>query len=161
MRTLLLYASKHGCVEKCAQLMVERIPHQVKTINLAKEKVLDLAEYDTVIIGGSIHVGKIQKEVSQFCVENEKELHKNRVGLYLCCANDEQVEAQMKEAYPSSLLQHAVAVEHLGYAYYFDRMNFIEKTIIRKIAKTSTTTEKIALANLERFITKLYAKELS
>lgn len=157
LKSSLVYASKHGCVEKCAQLLAAKIPDGVQIHNLTTQKNVLIADYEIVIIGGSIHVGKIQKEVNDFCHKNKQQLLTKKLGLFLCCANLEHFAAQLKAAYPQELLQHAVAVGHFGYAYYFDKMNFIEKAVIRKIAGSGETIEEIWPEKIKRFVDALYA----
>lgn len=152
MKTLVVYASRHGCAEKCAHLLVDNLSGEVDVVNLAKTKVPDLAVYDTVIIGGSIHMGKIQKSVTVFCQNEMKELLEKKVGLYLCCANLDVVEMQMKGAFPEPLYSHATAREHFGYTYDFSKMNFLERAAIKHVAKTDKSVEYYLMDNLERFV---------
>ena len=72
MKTIIVYASKHGCVEKCAQLLTAKIAGAVQLCNLTGEKNVQIADFDTVIIGGSIHAGRIQKEIAVFCERNKQ-----------------------------------------------------------------------------------------
>ena len=139
MKTIIVYASKHGCVEKCAQLLTAKIAGAVQLCNLTGEKNVQIADFDTVIIGGSIHAGRIQKEIAVFCERNKQQLLAKKLGLFLCCANLKQYEKHLKEAFPEELIQHAATVKHLGYAFYFDKMNFIERTVIRKLTGTDKT----------------------
>lgn len=151
MKTLLVYASKHGCTEKCAQLLEGKLTCEVQLVNLDKDKLPALDAYDTVIIGGSIHVGKVQKSVATFCKNYLEVLLKKRVGLFICCANLEQVDTQMKGAFPEQLFSHAIGKVHLGHAYDFAKMNFIERKIIKTIAKIDASEEKILMENADRF----------
>ena len=64
MSTLIVYASKYGCTEKCVKLMSKKLNDKVDLINLKNINDIDLSKYDKVIIGGSIYIGRIQKEVT-------------------------------------------------------------------------------------------------
>ena len=151
MTTLLVYASKHGCTEKCATILAEKLSGDVNVCNLEKDAISALESYDTIIIGGSIYAGKVQKAVQDFCAENLELLQKKKIGLFLCCGDPERVESQMKDAFPEPLYSHAVAVEHFGHIYDFGRMNFFERTAIKMIAKVRESEENILTENLERF----------
>lgn len=156
MKTLIVYASKHGCTEKCAHLLAEKLPGTVDVVNMEKAKVPVLKEYDTVVIGGSIHVGRIQKSVAVFCKDNMRDLLEKKVGLFICCADETRVEAQMNGAFPEPLLRHAVVSEHFGHTYDFSKMNVFERLAIKVIAKTDQSVENYLLDNLERFAVLLY-----
>jgi len=67
MSTLIVYASSHGCTEKCAQKVSDQLASKSYLLNLKRSNPDDLNRYDTILIGGSIHVGKMQKAVKKFC----------------------------------------------------------------------------------------------
>ena len=60
MATLIVYRSKHGCTESCAEKLTEKTKDDTTLVNLKEKRGFDLADYDTVLVGGSIHVGRIQ-----------------------------------------------------------------------------------------------------
>lgn len=150
MKTLLVYASRHGCTEKCAGLLAEKIAGEVVKFNLAKGKAPSPQGYDAVVVGGSIHAGRIQKTVAAYLEEHMAALLEKKVGLFLCCADFNRVEAQMKAAFPEPLYSQAAAREHLGFGLYFDKMNFLERALMKKILKTGENMETILHQNLER-----------
>ena len=82
MKTLIVYGTKYGCTQKCAELLKERLSGEVCLQN-AKSAQGSLKEYDAVFIGGSVYMGKIRGEVSRFYRRHHKELLKKRLGLYL------------------------------------------------------------------------------
>ena len=43
-----------------------------------------MAAYGAVVVGGSVHAGKIQKSVRAFCDRNLETLKGKRRGLFLC-----------------------------------------------------------------------------
>jgi menaquinone-dependent protoporphyrinogen oxidase len=53
MNTLIVYATKYGCAEKCAMELSKEFDGNVEVINLKENKRIDLVEYENVIIGGS------------------------------------------------------------------------------------------------------------
>ena len=56
----------------------------IQIVDLALEKVPNLSPYDTVLVGGSIHSGRIQKKVGQFCEALIEQLLTKKVGLFMC-----------------------------------------------------------------------------
>ena len=53
-------------------------------------KQLDVNVYDTIIIGGSVYVGKVSKTLRAFCESNLDTLLEKRVGVFLCSALADQ-----------------------------------------------------------------------
>jgi len=70
MKTLIAYSSKYGCTEKCVGTLAAKLSWEVDVVNLRGGKAVDLSGYDRVIIGGSIYMGRIQKQVTNLCVKN-------------------------------------------------------------------------------------------
>ncbi|RLC55726.1 MAG: hypothetical protein DRH89_07105 [Candidatus Cloacimonadota bacterium] len=64
MKTAIIYMTKHGTTEKIAELLKSKLePGQTQIFNLKKSKLIELDNYETIIIGGSIHVGSIPKKL--------------------------------------------------------------------------------------------------
>jgi menaquinone-dependent protoporphyrinogen oxidase len=74
MKTLIIYATRYGSAERCAKMLSEKLIGDVDLLNLKDRQNIDLSQYEKVIIGGSIYVGKIQKEVNEFCTKHLEEL---------------------------------------------------------------------------------------
>jgi len=155
-KTLIVYASKHGCTEKCATLLKSNLSGEVD-LHSIKDKV-STEIYDTVVIGGSIHAGRIQKSVKDFCVRHHDLLIARRLGLFICCMEEgEKAQKQFDDAYPESLRQHAKATGLFGGAFDFDRMNFIEKKIIKKVAGVTGSISKISETEIQAFAKRMQA----
>lgn len=155
MKTLIAYATKHGCTEKCAQILAEKLTGKADLCNLQMTKAPELARYDRVIIGGSIHIGKIQKEVTDFCENHSKELTGKTVGLYVCGMFMERAEEELNSSFPQQLLAHAQAMEFFGGEFRFKKMNFMEKLIVKKVAKVNKDTTNLLEDKINQFVVDL------
>jgi len=144
MKTLILYATRHGCAEKCAAKLGAALQGEVITANFKDAGAIDLEDYETVVIGGSIHAGKVQKRVKDFCTKNLDVLKNKRLGLFLCCMEEgPKADEQFAGAFPEILVRAATAKGLFGGALDFDRMNWLEKAIIKKVSKIDTSVSKI------------------
>ena len=150
MPTLIVYASKYGCAEKCARMLQDRLEGAV-LFNLAKDETANLEDYDCIVVGGSIYAGRIHPKVARFCARNLDVLLQKKLGLFICCADLARGDEQMAGAFDERLREHAAVVEHFGYEYNFAKMNLLIRTIIRLIAKIHTSQSHIAEDNIERF----------
>lgn len=145
MKSIIIYTTKYGTAEKAAKLLMQKLGSPVTLVNLMKEKAPSLSEYDCVILGGSVYVGKVQKELTDYINKNLAELLKKQVGLFVCAAQEPEVAIQELEAsYPAELCQLAVAKANLGYEFDFNKMSFMDRTITKMIAKTKES--KFALS---------------
>jgi menaquinone-dependent protoporphyrinogen oxidase len=152
MSTLIAYVTSHGCTEKAAQILEEQLKDDVTIVNLKKNSRPDLSSFDTVIIGGSIHAGQIQRRVKRFCQAFQDTLKQKRLGLFLSCMEEgDNAQKQFDEAFPAELRAHAAASGLFGGEFNFDRMNFIQRAIIKKVAGTSQNVSKIKKDNIHQF----------
>lgn len=138
MSTLVIYATKHGAAEKCASMLSKKLAGRVVLHNLKSGVRADLPEYERIIIGGSIYAGRIQKEVTDFCVQNEKLLKGKKVGVYICCIFKNNAEIQLSNAFPKSILDNAAAKGSFGGEMRFSDMSFGEKLLTKMVSKTIT-----------------------
>ncbi|MDM7925266.1 MAG: flavodoxin domain-containing protein [bacterium] len=152
MKTAIIFASTHGCAETCAGKLAEKLKGEIHRFNLKDKPRVDLASYDRIVIGGSIHAGRIQGSVRRFVDANREALSGGKFGLFLCCM--EKGEAAQKEfdaVFPEDIRQKASAVGLFGGAFNFEKMNFITKAIVRKIAKTDKSVSNIDEQAIARF----------
>ncbi|MCY6957231.1 flavodoxin domain-containing protein [Clostridium brassicae] len=162
MNNLIIYATKYGCTEKCAEILSEKLMGKVDLCNLKVEKVPELLQYDKIIIGGSIYAGKIQKEVSEFCLKNICMLKDRKVGFFICgMLKGDKAKMQINDCFPQELLINAVVTESFGGEFRFDKMNFMERFIIKMISKKDKSIPRLNInknvsdildENINRFV---------
>ncbi|MBS4535647.1 flavodoxin [Clostridium sp. D2Q-14] len=155
MKTLILYCSDHGTTEKCANLLKNKINGNVNVSNLKKNNKIEIANYDTVIIGGSVHMGNIQKTIVQFLQSNKSELLKKNLALFLCCGQQDNIDEYFKNFFPKDILEHSLAKINMGYSYDFDKLGFMKKMIIKKVAKVNKSEDKIKYENIDLLAKKI------
>ncbi len=156
MKTAIIYSTTHGTTEKVA-LRIKELAGQENTFlfNLKDGSPFDLDAFDTIIIGGSIHAGMLQKRVKDFCKQHTLELLQKPLGLYLCGMNEPEYDAQMEKNFPQILRQHATAMETMGGEFLFDKMNFFQKLIVKKVSGISESLYKLNDEKIQSFVFKL------
>lgn len=153
MKTLIVYASTHGTTEKVAHSIARSMNNgHVETINLKKESPFDLSVFDRVIVGGSIHAGQLQGRVKQFCEKNMLQLLEKPLGLFLCCMNEPEYQAQFERVFPELLRKHASSSKIMGGEFLFDKMNFFQRLIVRKISGINESLSRIDQNAIEEFV---------
>lgn len=152
MSTLIVYTTRHGCTGKAVEILKNELESDVAAVNLKENKKPDLSSFDTVIVGGSIHAGRIQGKIKKFCIKNLNTLKQKRLGLFLCCMEEgEKAQAQFDNAFPAELREHASATGLFGGEFNFDMMNFLEKAIIKKIAGVTDSVSKMKEDSIRHF----------
>lgn len=133
MKTLIAYSTTLGCTEQCASRLKEDLGPDVDLYRISRRRKINFEQYGTVIIGGSIHEGMIQRAVRRFCESNLEQLMKLEVGLFICCVDPGEYESELlKAVYPDKLLHHALASSYFGGELNFRKMNLLQKIMTRK-----------------------------
>ncbi|GHT77372.1 flavodoxin [Bacteroidia bacterium] len=155
MKTAIIYTSKHGTTAKVAQMIAGRLTgSQLSIIDLKKVKCPDLNSFDGIVLGTSIYAGTSSKTMQRFCKDNIEVLTQKRLALFVCGMEPDTSKRQQEltNAYPQELVQHAVSTCFAGGEFQFEKMNFFERAIIKRIAKTDKSISDINSDNIDRFV---------
>lgn len=151
--TLIVYASDHGTVEKCARELFRLVDGKVDMCNLNQRTFLpDLSTYDAIIVGGSIHSGKIQDVIATFCDKHLDLLADKRIGLFInCIYSGVKAEKQLDEAFPDRLNQKAIIRDHFGGEVDELKLSFWERIITKKMIEEEDLVVALSKDKIERF----------
>jgi menaquinone-dependent protoporphyrinogen oxidase len=149
MKTLILYNSKKGFTLKCA----EYLHNEIKDSDLFSidSKEFNFEDYEKVLIGAPIYFGGVNKDVVKFLNKNRVILLKKKLGMFYSGMNKEDISKTVQESLPADLFYHAEIV-HSGGAYYFEKMNFLQRMIVKKVANVYKTTEDFKIEKLKSLI---------
>ena len=153
MSTAIIYTSSHGTTEKIANLIKNEIKNDdVKIIKLKLRELKQIDQFDQIILGTSIHAGRIPRNMQRFMDRNKELLHTKKLGLYLCCMYEgEQANEQFKNAFIPMLADSAVAKGILGGEFLFDKMNFLERAIVKKLTGHKKTVSRLKMDEIREF----------
>lgn len=158
MKTAIIYSSTHGTTKKVARLIAEKQNgKEVSLIDLGINPKPVIDTFDRIIIGGSIHVGMIQKRVKHFCEKNLALLLQKETGLFICCMRKEKQEEQFVNAFPERLRMHSKVHGYFGGEFLFEKMNFLQKLMVKKVAKVCKSISQIDYAAIDQFVSALEA----
>jgi menaquinone-dependent protoporphyrinogen oxidase len=107
-------------------------------INLKKENVKDITDYDLIIVGSGIKIGKWTKEPEMFLKKFQKELTKKKVALFVSCGSaqpltEEEKKPEVIENYKIKYLQEKatkynlqpIALGFFGGVYNFNKVSWL------------------------------------
>lgn len=152
MKTLITYASKYGCAADCAAHLKDQLSSNVTMVDINKsDQKIELENFDTIIIGGSIYAGQLySKELRTFCKNHVDDLIKKNIGLFICCAQPDTSDLFAKN-FPPKLLEHAKTTMTFGSEARLEEMKFIDKTILKAVTKGDFSSFKISHDNIKKF----------
>ena len=149
-KALIIYASKTGTTQDAANSMAAALSpfcdtydccHQVlKTAKNTQETVnsrdLQLNDYEVVVLGTAMYMGKPMKEFKKFCNDHETELLKNKLILFTCgIGTKEEDKPYLWQHLPISITQHALLYSHLCGEIRKDRMSLLARVAMSGYVK--------------------------
>lgn len=156
--TLIVYASRHGTTAMYARKLFQLLHGNVDLCFLDERanSLPNLSVYDTVVIGGSIHYGKINKSVTKFTKENLELLKSKRIALFITChfEGDKALE-QLNNVFPKELLEKAIVSDFFDGELLFPKMNYWEKMIAKMVLKADEIRPRVSKEKIMNFANKL------
>ena len=146
MKALVVYGTRYGSTANTSKIIADVLSKEgfeVSLFDLKKKKIKDIGEYDLVIVGSGIRIGKWTKEPENFLEKFQKELIKKKVAIFVCCgsatplSDDEEKVKEIEEAKRKYLDEkaekyglHPISLGFFGGAYNFNKMSwFFRKTL--------------------------------
>ena len=153
MQTLVIYASRYGCAADCAGYLKTHLPGDVTLVDIeTSTQEFDLERFDTVVIGGSVYIGKVSKKLRAFCEKSLNLLLTKKIGIFLCCAQTDQADAFLTSNFPAALLSHATTTKTFGSEVRLEKMRTMDRLLLKAVTKGDFSSFQISNENLEAFV---------
>jgi Flavodoxin len=142
---LIIYGTRTGATADTSEVIADTLQKEgltVKVVDAKKEKVKDIGEFDLVVVGSGIQIGKWTGEPEDFLKKHQNELAVKKVALFVSCGSanplseGEQRAKELETGKRKYLEEKAaqynlkpVALGYFGGCYDFDKMSwFFKKT---------------------------------
>ena len=139
MKTLIIYESKHGTTEMFANRLAEAFGDNSRAAHIKKAKKISLDEWDSVVLGAGIYIGKVKRSIKGYAKRNKDELEKKNLGIFLCCSwgSEENVYREYFEKnFPPTLLEKAKVKQIFpGGQYLSENAGMIYKKVFDEMEK--------------------------
>ena len=153
MTYLVIYMSRHGTTAKVAAEVKEKLGSEKTTlVDLEKDQVPSLDEFDTIVIGGSVHAGTIQQELMTFCIRHKEELLKKRLGLFMCFMNNDLSDLEFEDSFPIDLRRHAMAKGFVGGEFLIEKMTELERASVKEVKGIDDSVYRLDKKAIQKFI---------
>ena len=100
-KALIVYGTRYGATARTSENIAETLSEEglyAKVVNLKKDAVKDINEYDLVIVGSGIQINKWTGEPEKFLKKFHKELTKKKLALFVCCGSAEPIDDKTDKA---------------------------------------------------------------
>ncbi len=133
MKIAIIYATKNQTTAECAELLGKELSkHTVELFDISTDSPV-LSDYDVIVFGYSIRMGKAIKSARQFMKNNAEQLERAKVAYYICCGFIDCFEDYKKRTIPAPLRESAFAVSCLGGSLSPDRFKGFDKFLVKAI----------------------------
>jgi len=149
MKTIVLYATKHGAAAEIAARIATELD-DAGTFDLKQEGIPALSDFDCVIVGSSIYAGAFRKEAKSFLAENADVLCEKKLGLFISGMGEDGAEA-FKANVPDEVLKTAKVADVLGGVFDPAKAGFFERFIMRIVTKKSGFVSTISDDKINEF----------
>ena len=149
MRTIVLYATKHGATSEIAWRiagnMDDAIVHVIK-------KAPPLADFDCVIIGSSVYAGAIRREAKAFLSKNIKVLRNKKLGLFISGLDPSLEKVYFDKNFSADILKTAKAKFFLGGILDPKKFTFLDRLMMKIAKKNTRYVNTIDDGKIEQFV---------
>ncbi len=135
MKTLIVFAGKYGATAQAAELLKNAFKCEAEVWDAANGDI-DPSAYDAVVLGSSVYAGSIRKPMQQFLNNHASVLKQKPLGLFIVSGSPADAALQyVTKGFGEELAQKAIETGAFGGMFQFDKMNFIERFIIKQMQK--------------------------
>lgn len=137
MKNIIVYSTKYGATEIAANSLKDILKDETISVNIKKQKVNELDSFDNVILGGSIYIGKIQKELINFIKKNIDIILMKKLGLFICSGahGSDAEDQQFIDVFPEEINNKAIIKKNLGNIVDFNKMSFLDGFALKVVKK--------------------------
>jgi menaquinone-dependent protoporphyrinogen oxidase len=145
-KALIVFGTRYGATANTSVVIADtlrQVGYEVKIVDAKKEKVQSISEYDLIIVGSGIQMGKWTSEPEDFIKKHQKELATKKLALFVSCgganplSEGEQKNKELDNAKRKYLEDKSVefkvnpvALGFFGGCYDFNKMSwFFKKTL--------------------------------
>ena len=99
-KALIVYGTRYGATAMTSEEIADVFRQEgldVRVVNLKDEKVKDINDYELVVVGSGIRIGKWTKEPQKFIKKFRKELANKKVALFVCCGAARPIDEEGKD----------------------------------------------------------------
>jgi menaquinone-dependent protoporphyrinogen oxidase len=145
-KALIVYGTRYGATATTSEVIADTlrpVGYEVKVVDAKKEKVQSISEFDLIIVGSGIQMGKWTSEPEDFLKKHQRELSTKKLAIFVSCGSanplseGEQKDKEMNDAKTKYLEGKAVelkvtpvALGFFGGCYDFNKMSwFFRRTL--------------------------------
>jgi menaquinone-dependent protoporphyrinogen oxidase len=88
MKVLIVYGTRYGATASTSEVIADILKQEdfeVRVVNAKEEKIQSINDFDLILVGSGIAMGKWTGEAKGFIKKHQKELSSKKVALFVSC----------------------------------------------------------------------------
>jgi menaquinone-dependent protoporphyrinogen oxidase len=152
MKSLIVYESRYGTVKKAVDHIAGKLTEKPDMMTAGKAAKACLDDYDKIMIGGPVMMGKMNKAVTAFIRTKMDVLMTKKIVLFIAGSETDKdgLAKEINDAFPKQLRDRAMYTTHIGYGFNLENMNFIVRMMIRKAANIESSVMNLNYDELDK-----------
>jgi len=147
MKLLIVFDSFRGYTRRFIRALAKALP-EAQICDLRKAKAPSPADFDRVILGGPVYMGKLTRRMNEYLRQYGDVLTQKELGIFISCLLLNQATQQMADSFPKPVFFAAQCRAFIG--------GSLDSPLGRIMAKLvddqPMVTEKMARAALQQLI---------
>ena len=132
MRIAIVYTTTGGTTRECASLLARSLErHDVTVADMDAQT--DISDFDIVIVGFPIRMGKASGRARRYFKENRDALLQKRVGYFICCGFVDCFDEYREKVIPEELREAAFDVACLGGSLEPSRFRGLDRIVVKAV----------------------------
>jgi menaquinone-dependent protoporphyrinogen oxidase len=141
MNSLIVYGTRYGATASTSEEIAKVLREQgfdVKVVNAKEEKTKDISQYDLIVVGSGMQMGRWTGEAEDFLKKFRKELAQKKVAIFVSSMKSvperegkkDELEKARKIDLDDKIVKHGlhpVAIGFFGGVLDFNKMNVITR----------------------------------
>lgn len=151
MKTLIVYATKHGAAKEIAEKIAEKIPGST-VCDLRGGNIPAISDFDCIIVGGSVYAGSIRKDAKDFVKHHAGALKLKKIGLFVSGMAKGESEQTFSANFPIDVVAAAKVKANLGGIFNPEKAGGFDKIVMKVVTKQSGYMSTISDEQIEKFV---------
>jgi menaquinone-dependent protoporphyrinogen IX oxidase len=157
MRSLIVYATKHGFTGEIARKLGALVPDS-ETADISSGDLIDLGPFERIVAGGPVYHGILLRSVRRFCRSNLSELLRKETALFVVgISGRDTLGEYLEAAFPAELRKRSTALGLFRGGIDAEQLNGLESLVVRSVKKIRGSITFYDEADLHAFAEKLEA----
>ena len=133
MKIAIIYATVGGTTRECAELLRKELVHQDVTLVDMNESDINLDDFDFVVIGFPIRMGKALKSARKYMKKHEDILLDMDVAYFITCGFIDCFDEYAAKVIPDKLRDSAIDITCLGGSLDVSRFKGFDRLVVKSV----------------------------